>query len=207
MMPKPAKPGHRRQQSKNAAFSTPPSSLRIIAGEWRSRLIDFAPEQGLRPTPNRVRETLFNWLAPVIEGAYCLDLFAGSGALSFEALSRGAQGAVIVDPSVSVCKCIEQQLDKLHCNKATIYQNTAQQWLSMQHNNALFDIAFLDPPFAQGLIPISTKLLHESGCLKPGAYVYLESEIAIKAEEDVPTNWQLLRQKCTGEVHYHLFQT
>lgn len=192
-----------RNNSKKA--STPTSSLRIIAGEWRSRLIDFAPEQGLRPTPNRVRETLFNWLMPVIEGADCLDLFAGSGALSFEALSRGAQEGVMVDASSAVCTCLNQQLDKLHCNKASVYQSTAQQWLSEQANKAVFDIVFLDPPFGKGLIPIITKALDESGLLKPQAYVYIESEHVL-SDRELPGHWQLQKQKCSGGVHYQLYQ-
>ncbi len=204
-MAKSSKQHKAKSRRNNSKQSTSTASLRIIAGEWRSRLIDFAPEQGLRPTPNRVRETLFNWLMPVIEGADCLDLFAGSGALSFEALSRGARQAVMVDASSAVCTCLNQQLAKLHCNKASVYQRTAQQWLSEQANKAVFDIVFLDPPFDKGLIPIITKTLDESGLLKPLAYVYIESEHTL-SDDDLPGHWQLHKQKCTGEVYYQLYQ-
>ena len=198
-MSKSSKRSFRSQQN------TQESSLRIIGGEWRSRLINFAPQQGLRPTPNRIRETLFNWLAPVIEGATCLDLFAGSGALSFEALSRGAQEAIIVDLSKPVCVTIQLQLDKLNCKKASIYQDSAQQWLITCMNKMQIDIVFLDPPFDQDLLYPVVKSLHEGNFLKPGAYIYIESEFKVVSKE-MPENWQLVKQKRSGEVYYHLYQ-
>ncbi len=198
-MSKPSNNRHRSRQNK------PTSNLRIVGGEWRSRLIDFAPQQGLRPTPNRIRETLFNWLAPVIEGADCLDLFAGSGALSFEALSRDAQKAAIIDLSKTVCTTIQLQLDKLDCTRASIYQDSAQQWLITHGHKNQFDIVFLDPPFGQGLLSTTAKSLQVGDFLKPGAYIYIESEFTVKSK-DMPENWQLLKQKRSGEVHYHLFQ-
>lgn len=198
-MSKPSNNKHRPRQNKSA------SSLRIIGGKWRSRLIDFAPQQGLRPTPNRIRETLFNWLAPVIEGASCLDLFAGSGALSFEALSRGAQKAVIIDSSKPACVTIQLQLDKLDCTRASIYQDSAQQWLNTNKDTEQFDVVFLDPPFGQGLLSPVAKSLQEGNFLKSGAHIYIESESTL-ISKDVPENWQLLKQKCSGDVHYHLFQ-
>ena len=198
-MPKSSNSKHRSRQN------TSESSVRIIGGEWRSRLIEFAPQQGLRPTPNRIRETLFNWLAPVIKGASCLDLFSGSGALSFEALSRGAHEAIIIDSSKPVCLTIQLQLDKLNCNRASIYQDSAQQWLITHGNGKQFDIVFLDPPFGQNYLYPAAKSLHEGKFLKPGAYIYIESEFAVISEE-MPENWRMKKQKRSGEVNYHLFQ-
>lgn len=185
----------------------PPSSskLRIIAGQWRSRVFEFAPVKGLRPTPNRVRETLFNWLSPAIEGAVCLDLFAGSGALSFEALSRGAAESIIVDSSREVCHCIEQELGKFKCRNARIYHQSAALWLDNHAGKKTFDIVFLDPPFAQNLIPAISRKLNENNFLKPGTYIYVESELDISLDE-LPLNWQLLKNKSSGEVQYQLFQ-
>jgi 16S rRNA (guanine966-N2)-methyltransferase len=127
------------------------SKLRIIGGRWRGRKIRFLPLPGLRPTSDRIRETLFNWLMPTIKDARCLDLFAGSGALSFEALSRGAQSAVMIDQSPQVIAVLQENAALLKINTAEFYCATSPQGLKKLHLTP-FDIVFLDPPFHQQLI-------------------------------------------------------
>src|SRR5690349_4114916 len=138
--------------------------LRIIGGEWRSRKIPILELSEIRPTPDRVRETLFNWLSPIIGGAYCLDLFTGSGALSFEALSRGAKHVVMVDKSPMVIESLRKTAQELGANNITLYRGHAPENIILP--NEPFDIIFLDPPFNQNLIEpscqwlIQQKLIH-----------------------------------------------
>lgn len=128
--------------------------VRINAGEWRSRLLKFPDAQGLRPTPERVRQTVFNWLGQDLTGLNCLDLFAGSGVMGFEALSRNAKSAVLVEKSVAVYRAILENKTALKAEVATVLNQDALQFL--QHNRQLFDVVFLDPPYGQGLL---TKVL------------------------------------------------
>ncbi len=177
--------------------------LRIIGGQWRGRKLDFPNVEGLRPTPDRVRETLFNWLQADIVGARCLDLFAGSGALGLEALSRGASRAVLVEKSADAAQQLEMHLRTLQCDDATVVQLTAEQFLQRGPGDARYDVVFLDPPFGQGLIPVCIQLLEGKDWLVPGARIYLESERAL-ASTDIPAQWQIDRQKITGQVAYRL---
>lgn len=179
-----------------------PNRLRIIAGEWRGRKVPFADAEGLRPTPDRVRETLFNWLAPVIEGARCLDLFAGSGALGLEALSRGAADVVMLDRHPQVIKQLQANLALLATERATAIHSEALNYL--QHSPPRrFDVVFLDPPYRQDLLAPCCALLAQRGWLAEAARVYLE----IESEHELPplpTGWQLVRSKKAGQVAYHL---
>lgn len=176
--------------------------LRIIAGEWRGRKLPFTEVEGLRPTPDRVRETLFNWLAPMIEGARCLDLFAGSGALGFEALSRGAAEVVMLDRHPGVIKQLKANLTLLGCERARLQQADALDYL--QHTpDRPFDVVFLDPPYRKDLLPPCCALLDKQPWLAGGARVYLE----IEREHELPplpAGWKLLRSKKAGQVAYHL---
>ncbi|HSW70476.1 MAG TPA: 16S rRNA (guanine(966)-N(2))-methyltransferase RsmD, partial [Gammaproteobacteria bacterium] len=175
--------------------------VRIIGGEWRGRKLSIPEQAAVRPTPDRVRETLFNWLAPVIQGAYCLDLFAGSGALGFEALSRGAAEVVMVDQSAVVIKCLRLQCKLLKTTKALIYQSSIpQQWPVF---SKCFDIVFLDPPYSEPLLLPVCFYLEEKGLLSSPAYIYLESRKEI-AEDELPKGWQLIKQKKAGQVGYYL---
>lgn len=179
------------------------SQLRIIGGEWRSRKVSFLEAVGLRPTPDRVRETLFNWLAPYLAGANILDLFAGSGALSFEALSRGAASAVLLDTNNQVIKHLASQLAMLNCQRATLLNQSAVQFLQQKASRS-FDVVFLDPPFHQSLLIESCLLLEDNGWLTSGAWIYTESEMA-PSTLAIPNNWQLHREKKAGQVYYALW--
>lgn len=176
------------------------NQLRIIGGSWRSRRVAFPDVEGLRPSPDRVRETLFNWLAPRIEGARCLDLYAGSGALGLEALSRGAAEVVFVDTDRRVIIQLEQNLKLLGARGAGVVQADALAFL--QRPPRPFDVVFLDPPFRQGLLPACLQGL-AAGWLAPGARVYVEHEAEL-VEAPVPAGWALLRSKQAGQVRYSL---
>jgi 16S rRNA (guanine966-N2)-methyltransferase len=178
------------------------SKLRIIGGIWRGRKIRFLPLPGLRPTPDRIRETLFNWLTPPIKGARCLDLFAGSGALSFEALSRGAQTAVMIDQSPHIIAVLRENADLLKTHAAEFYCATFPQGLEHMHL-APFDIVFLDPPFRQQLLASCCQWLEQHHWLKPNALIYIEAEAELKPLP-IPSHWQVLHSKKAGVVGYHL---
>ncbi|NOX08913.1 MAG: 16S rRNA (guanine(966)-N(2))-methyltransferase RsmD [Gammaproteobacteria bacterium] len=175
-------------------------SLRIIAGKWRGRRLDFPVLAGVRPTPERVRETLFNWLAPVIHGSRCLDLYAGSGALGLEAASRGAAKSVLVDRAAPIIAALGQHCEHLQAENIELIQSDAFAFL--KNNKDLFDIVFLDPPFADNLMEQSLALLLETDCLRPDARVYIEMK---KGDRPVlPAGWEFLRSKQAGQVEYHL---
>lgn len=176
------------------------NQLRIIAGSWRGRKLCFAPVPGLRPTPNRVRETLFNWLHPVIHGARCLDLYAGSGALGVEAASRGAAAVVLVDRDPQVVRTLREQLQILAADQLRVIQADVGNWLSGTPET--FDIVFLDPPFGGGLLPPAIRQLEAGGWLAPEAWIYMEAEPGLVPE--LPDNWELYRSKRAGQVGYHL---
>jgi 16S rRNA (guanine966-N2)-methyltransferase len=175
--------------------------LRIIAGRFRGRRLSVPSQPGLRPTPDRVRETLFNWLAPVITGARCLDLFAGSGALGFEAASRGAREVVLVERAPAVARVLRENARRLGAGEVRVEQGDALRWLS--RNAVPFDIVFLDPPFDLGLLTPAFALLLRNGWLSQGAYLYLESP-ARAAHPELPPGWRLLRDKAAGQVRYAL---
>lgn len=175
------------------------NELRIIGGQWRGRRLSFVEAPGLRPTPDRVRETLFNWLQAVIPGARCLDLYAGSGALGFEAASRGAGEVVMVEREPRVCARLRENARCLGA-EVSIVQGGAEAYLRQA---APFDVVFLDPPFHQGLVELSLRALAEGGLLRPGGRVYIEAEAEL-GEPPLPAGWTLLRSKRAGEVGYHL---
>lgn len=178
--------------------------LRIIAGEWRSRRLAVPEGDGLRPTPDRVRETLFNWLAPYIEGARVLDAFTGSGALVLEALSRGAEQAVALDSNPAAIANLKHNLELLRCPKGQILQTDALRYLANPAKHR-FDVVFLDPPFHQGLLAPVCESLDAQGWLADRAWIYTESETA-PSMAGMPANWRLHREKKTGQVHYALWQ-
>ena len=177
--------------------------LRVIGGQWRSRKLKFPTVPGLRPTPDRVRETLFNWLAPVIDGARCLDLFAGSGALGIEALSRGAASVVFAEQNPLAVKTLHENLRLLQTSAAEVIHMDARSWLKKPVFEP-FDIVFLDPPFGQDWLAPLCQVLENNAFLKTKAMIYLESEI--HSTPALPANWTLLRHKTAGQVHYRLAQ-
>jgi 16S rRNA (guanine966-N2)-methyltransferase len=188
--------------------STPANnSLRIIAGKWRSRLISFPDVPGLRPTGNRIRETLFNWLQNSIAGADCIDLFAGSGACGIEALSRGARSSHFLENNKTAASALTANLKKLEADNGNVICKDAFAWLAVPENEFenYFSIAFIDPPYAKNLEIIAVQALEKSGILKNGARIYLESDKAL-AVELFPANWVNLKLEKAGSVHYYLFE-
>lgn len=178
--------------------------LRIIGGRWRGRKLRFPAVPGLRPTPDRVRETLFNWLAPRIHGARCLDLFAGSGALGLEALSRGAGRVCFVDNNNAALRAIRQHLATLDGADAECVAADAPTFLAGGNTGEPWDIAFLDPPFDAGLLEPAARGLEDGGWLADGALIYLEAGVR-EAPPVLPGNWQLHREKSAGDVRFSLF--
>jgi len=170
----------------------------MIGGQWRGRWITFHAARGLRPTGGRIRETLFNWLQGEVENARCLDLFAGSGALAFEAASRGASQVVMVENNASTQRQLQRQIAVLKATHIKLWSGTAKNYLQ-QHPQA-FDLIFLDPPFVDSGLPEMLHLLVQGGQLKTHTKVYLEYPQANTPE--LPSGWKFIRQKKTGEVGY-----
>ena len=172
--------------------------VRIIGGQWRSRLVQFPDAPGLRPTPDRVRETLFNWLGQRLDGLACLDLFAGSGALGFEALSRGARRVVMVERDRATAAALRASALKLAAANLDIVESDAMRFLERARER--FDVAFVDPPYAENLVPVVLQRLAPH--LVAGARVYAESAKAL----DLPPGWQVLREDRAGAVRFALYQ-
>jgi len=178
------------------------NQLRIIGGAWRGRRLAFPPVPGLRPTPDRVRETLFNWLAPTLVGARCLDLFAGSGALGLEAASRGAAQVVLVDSDRQVTAALREHAVRLQAGE-TVEVVQADALTFLDGPARPFDVVFLDPPFSRGLLAPCIARLEAGGWLADDGYLYLEAERHL-AEPPLPTGWEIVRSKTAGQVGYHL---
>lgn len=181
-----------------------PGRLRIVAGIWRSRLLEIAAVPGLRPTAERIRETLFNWLVPHMHGARCLDLFAGTGALGLEALSRGAGEVVFVEKSAAAAKALRANVALLEATGADVCQADALEYLAAAGASP-FDIVFLDPPFAADMLEDLCRLLDETSLVKNGSLVYLEDDRA-RPPVNLPESWTLLKSKTAGNVRYALAQ-
>lgn len=179
-----------------------PNRLRIIGGRWRGTRIVFPPLDAIRPSPDRVRETLFNWLQQPIVGARCLDLFAGSGALGLEALSRGAAHVTFVDREPQVGRHLEQTLQRLGSSDATVVVADAQRFL--QRKAQQFHVVFLDPPFASAELEQVCNQL-QGGWLAPDAYIYVECP-ADRPLQSLPARWVTHRTKRAGQVGYHLLR-
>lgn len=177
---------------------------RIISGKWRGRNIKFDDAEGLRPTTDRIRETVFSWLQPYLPQSHCLDCFAGSGVLGFEALSRGAADVVFLEKNKQTVRNLKQNAELLSAENALIQQVDSLGWLkSKQQTGQAFDIVFLDPPFHSGLLARCCSLLSNSGCLSEDAIIYVEHATDEKVE--LPENWNCLREKSSGQVSYQLF--
>jgi 16S rRNA (guanine966-N2)-methyltransferase len=172
--------------------------LRIIGGEWRSRLIEFPDVDGMRPTPDRVRETLFNWLGQTLYGKTCLDLFAGSGALGFEALSRGAERVLLVESAREGVAALKQNALKLAAQNVQIHHGDALQYL--RGKPEAFDVVFLDPPYKLALHAELLHLLPQA--LKPEGLVYLEDDKPLQISEP----WQIVKSSRAGKVYFALIR-
>jgi len=173
--------------------------LRIIGGDWRSRVVRFPDAQGLRPTPDRVRETLFNWLGQRLDGLACIDLFSGSGALGFEARSRGASRVTMIEQDRRVCDHLRASLAELGAEGVEVVQGDALAWLARAGGR--YDVAFVDPPYASGLARPALAALEPR--LAPGARIYVEA-----AEPVVPPSaaWHCKREASAGAVKFALFE-
>jgi 16S rRNA (guanine966-N2)-methyltransferase len=178
------------------------SKLRIISGEWRSRQLPIPNIEGLRPTPDRVRETLFNWINYEIPGARCADLFCGSGALGLEALSRGAKSAIFVDNSKVVAQQMNDNLTTLKAENYQVVQQNAAEFLATATPQPL-DLIFLDPPFRKNWLAQIVPLL-ENGWLAETALVYIEMEKEAYLPS-LPASWTLQKEKTAGQLVYRLF--
>ena len=171
------------------------NTVRIIGGAWRSRLVEFPDSPDLRPTPDRVRETLFNWLGQDLSGRACLDLFAGSGALGFEALSRGAAAAVMVEKDPAALRALRENAEKLGARNLTVVRGDALEFA--RESRARFDVVFVDPPYRLGLQTAALALVR--GLVTERGRVYVESASVL----DAP-GWTILKSARAGNVHFHL---
>lgn len=179
------------------------NKIRIIAGKWRSRQLLFEALPGLRPTPIKIRETAFNWLQAQVAGSDCLDLYAGSGALGFEAASRGANTVLMVEHNGTACRWLKHNADRLRATQINIAQTDVLQFLA---GTALpFNLVLLDPPFAQGLAQQTCHWLEDNGWLAAQAKVYIEVERSLILD-NMPKNWHCLKNKQAGQVAYYLFE-
>ncbi len=179
--------------------------LRIIGGEWRSRQLPVAAVEGLRPTPDRIRETLYNWLTGWVAGTRCLDAFSGTGALGLEALSRGASHTTFLESSPVAARMLQDNLKTLKCSNASVENTDANLWLTGKPERP-FGLVFLDPPFHKGMVSPVCHKLHDNGFLAENALVYIESEVTL-GEPDVPAHWQLWKEKKAGQVACRLYKT
>jgi 16S rRNA (guanine966-N2)-methyltransferase len=183
------------------------SEVRLIGGQWKRSKLPVADAPGLRPTPDRVRETLFNWLQFEISGAHCLDAFAGSGALAFEALSRGASSVVMVERDAAQLRCLREAAAMLAAEHCSILSGDSrallEKGLGALQAEGGFDVVFLDPPFHLGLVTPLCAVLVQQGCLHAGSFVYIETELDWAALA-LPPAFVLHRQTRAGLVNAFL---
>ncbi|EPF79956.1 16S rRNA (guanine(966)-N(2))-methyltransferase RsmD [Acinetobacter rudis] len=178
------------------------NQLRIIGGEWKRRQLPFASIEGLRPTPDRIRETLFNWLMWDIQQSQVLDLCAGSGALGFEALSRGAAHVTMIEPNSSQCQFLKQNISLLKTEQCEVMHSTAEQALTRLTDNQ-FDLVFLDPPYSLDLW--STLASNVDPMIKKQGLIYVEADRDL-SQLQLPAHWNLLKQTKAGVVRAGLYQ-
>jgi 16S rRNA (guanine966-N2)-methyltransferase len=190
------------KQRKQSAKPNNKGSIRIIAGLHRGRKLPVLVAEGLRPTTDRVKETVFNWLMPFIQDSICLDCFAGSGGLGFEALSRGASHVNFVELNKFAVQQLKENQQLLKANNISVIQSDALSFI--QNNTQKFDVVFLDPPFRQNFIEQTAILLNEKS-LADNALIYIEME-SEQNNQKLPLNWKLLKEKIAGQVIYRLYQ-
>ncbi len=191
---------------KKKPIKTQKSTIRIIGGQWRGRKLAVGEEDGLRPTSDRLRETLFNWLAPYIHGAQCLDAFAGTGSLGFEALSRGAESVQFIELNPRSAEQIRTNITQLNAD-ATLSQCSFNIW--QPEVPKTFDLVFLDPPFGENLWQQALTHLCDSVTLAEEALIYIErpNQIPPEAQFNVPNNWAPIKEKTFGQVHAMVYKT
>ena len=187
---------------KHSDKSAPKGQIRIISGQYRGRKLPVLMAEGLRPTTDRVKETVFNWLMPYIQDTNCLDCFAGSGGLGFEAISRGASSVTLVELNKPAAQQLKDNKALLKADNIQVVQQNAIDFLKNNQQN--YSLVFIDPPFRKGLAQQSAELLSEKG-LTDDALIYVEME-ADHNEQIMPSHWQLLKEKVAGQVIYRLYQ-
>jgi 16S rRNA (guanine966-N2)-methyltransferase len=187
-----------------AAAAGAPGEVRVISGKWRGRKLAVLNAEGLRPTTDRVKETLFNWLMHDISGATVLDCFAGSGSLAIEALSRYAVHATLVERDAGLARHLKQNLQKLSCDNAQVVNQDCLSLLSTMATQQ-YNVVFIDPPFRKGLALPCCQALERQQWLADNALVYLETEKELTTTE-IPANWRLLKEKIAGQLAYRLYQ-
>ena len=193
----------KKSNSNKTSLRRGAQQLRIIGGDWRSRRIQFADAPGLRPTMDKVRETVFNWLQWDIEGKLILDCFAGSGALGYEALSRGAKEVTFLEFNANATRCIRESLESLNATNAQVHQTDAIAWLAQHPQLEQFDVIFLDPPFGRELLKPAVDILAEKaqvGCL---IYVEVEADADLSC---IPANWLETKRKDAKEFSFMVFE-
>ncbi len=190
-----------KQQTKTHKLASAPQQVKILAGQWRGTKLSVLLQDDVRPTPARVRETLFNWLQATIVGSDCLDLFAGSAALGFEALSRGANSVVAVDNDPQVIRLITQQVDKLQAKSMQVVCTDAKNFIHQTQQT--FDVIFLDPPFSKIDAVAMLPIIHQQQLVTANSLVYLEFSTRNRPST-LPEPWQWQRQSKAGEVEYGL---
>ncbi len=193
-----------RTRRNTGPVASKPSRVRIIGGQWRGRKLPVCTQPGLRPTPDRVRETLFNWLSAWVPGSHCLDCFSGTGALALEALSRGAERALMIESSRDVAGQLRDNLELLNALHARVQTGNSLQLLDTPADQR-YDLVFLDPPFREEMLVPCARLLEEHNWLAKDAMIYVEAE-SEWSMAGLPRNWQLYREKKAGQVAYRLFQ-
>jgi len=177
--------------------------LRIIAGKWRGRKLEIIDAEGLRPTSDRIRETVFNWLQSEVGNARCLDLYAGTGALGLEAASRGAEQVTLIEANQQAARQLKSHCDVLQATQCEVHAETALAFLA--HNDAQYDIVFIDPPYQANAWTEVAEQLVRTGALADKALIYIEYPKSVSKPE-LPTQWQLLKEKKAGAVNYALYQ-
>lgn len=182
---------------------SPSSKIRIIGGMWRGRKLSVANEIGLRPTGDRLRETLFNWIAADIPGAKCLDAFAGTGALGLEALSRGAFSTDFIEVQPRTAKTLNNNLSLLGAENSLVHCTDFAQWFPK--TNTSYDIVFIDPPFDQNLWQASMDHLLDTKSLDKGSLIYVEAPTS--ANVSGPSTWKIIKQKCVGQIEATVYET
>lgn len=203
-MKRPASPRRATSTNESPATHGGPGEVRIISGQWRGRKLPVLNVTGLRPTTDRVKETLFNWLMQDVAGRAVLDCFSGSGSLAFEALSRHARSALMLELDGTAAKRLQQNLASLQCTQGVVQQVDCLQFLAKPAQQQ-FDLVFLDPPFRQQLLLPVCERLEQQGWLAADALIYTESEKELPVTS-LPSTWELIKEKTAGQLCYRLWQ-
>lgn len=196
----------RKKTTKNKAISKSTDGfIRVISGQFRGRKLPVKNVEGLRPTTDRIKETVFNWLMQDTRDATVLDCFAGSGGLGFEALSRFAKSTTFIELDASAAKQIEQNISTLKLENAQVKHTNSLSYLEQKNTNSLFDLVFVDPPFRKNLAQSSCDLLENNQWLSEDALIYVEVETELSSFSQ-PDNWLLIKEKKAGQVFCRLYQ-